>query len=434
MKKDLSTLQRAFQAWNAAAPLRGSRDRQKRYTFGDQWLENITASDGSVISEKEFFIKSGKRPLTNNLLRRMVRTIVGLYRTRAAEAKAYSADPASADMRNSLPELDARMLEEYIISGCAIQRVVEENRGGGPAVWIDNVDPRRFFVNAFSDPRGADIDFVGMLHDMSWPQLVNRFAHGSRSAASALRQLAMRDGDEAYFSAEEVVGVMHPGDAEFFSSRPGKVRVVETWSLEGRQVNVRGRVRMEMKWLCRWLTTDGLLLDEYASDFAHGSHPFVVKFYPLIDGEVHSFVEDAIDQQRNINRHLVLADSILASSAKGTLLFPVDQLVDDLSLEKVGQLWSQTDSVIPISGRGQQLPTQVMTASSSPATDMLQLHMKLFDRTTGVGDALLGQNVSAATGANLYNAQVRNATTQLADLLDSFDAFILARNNKMKAM
>ena len=434
MKKDTETLRRAFQAWNNAASLRARRERQKRYTFGEQWIETVRTADGATMPELDYLVGSGKRPLTNNLMRRMVRTIVGLYRNRAAEAGVYDADPGSVDSRNALPELDARMLEEFVISGCAIQRIVEENRGGGQAVWVDNVDPRRFFVNAFSDPRSCDIDFIGMIHDMSWPRLVNCFAHGSRAKAQELKQLALRDSAAARFDVEEIVGVVHPGHDGFFSAEPGRVRVVEIWSLEGRQVNVRGRVRMEMRWLCRWLTADGLVLDEYYSDFSHGSHPFVVKFWPLIDGEVHSFVEDAIDQQRNINRHLVLADSILASSAKGTLLFPVDQLVEGVDIAAVGRLWGQTDSVIPISGRSDQLPTQVMSSGGSPATDMLQLHMQLFDRTTGISDALLGQNISAATGANLYDAQVRNATTQLADLLESYSSFIIARNAKIKSV
>ena len=67
-----------------------------------------------------------------------------------------------------------------MISGCAIQRVADENRGGANAVWVDNVNPSRFFCNTFSDPRALDIELVGMSHDMSWPQLVNRFARGSR--------------------------------------------------------------------------------------------------------------------------------------------------------------------------------------------------------------------------------------------------------------
>lgn len=434
MTQDSATLERAYHAWMGAADFRASRDRQKRYTFGDQWIDRVDDHTGHMVTEYELLLREGRRPLTNNLLRRMVKTIVGIYRRRAAEAGAYDTAPDSPDALNQLDELDARLLEEFVISGCAVQRVADEHRLGRYGVWVDNVDPRRFFCNRFADPRGHDIDFVGMLHDMSLPQLVNRFARGSAARAQHLQQmLAAADGDSAASMAESLLGINHPDAIAFFSARPGHLRVVETWTLAPKPTHNRGRLRMNMQWLCRWLAPDGTVLDEYASDFAHRSHPFVVKLYPLVDGEVHSFVEDVIDQQRTINRHLVLADSILATSAKGTLLFPVDQLVKGISLDDVARLWSRPDSVIPVAGRGQDMPSQVVTNSgASPAYSMLDLHMRLFDKTTGITDTLLGQNVSSATGANLYNAQVQNSSTLLADLLDSFASFTTARNAKLR--
>jgi hypothetical protein len=56
--------------------------------------------------------------------------------------------------------------------------------------------------------------------------------------------------------------------------------------------------------------------------------------------------------------------------------------------------------------------------------------MKLFEDISGVSDALLGRNVSSATGASLYESQVRNATVALTDLLESFISFTTERNSK----
>ena len=64
---------------------------------------------------------------------------------------------------------------------------------------------------------------------------------------------------------------------------------------------------------------------------------------------------------------------------------------------------------------------------------MLNLHMQLFDKTSGINDALLGQDISASTGAALYEARVRNSTTILTDLLDSFSSFTEARNQKARS-
>jgi len=431
MKQDYDKVREAYEAWQAAEDLRNRRYRQVRYTFGDQWIDRMKDDKGNNVTEHDLIVRSGCRPLTNNLLRRMVKTIVGIYRNRSADAGTYDSTPGSIDRRNCLAELDARLLEEFIISGCAIQRVADENRGGANAVWIDNVNPCRFFCNKFSDPRGLDIDLIGMFHDMSWPQLVNRFAHGSKAKAMALKKL-IADSAAGDFFTDEIIGFPIDGRSDFFGpAKEGRLRVIEVWKLKESPVTVRGRLRMDMRWQCTWLTADGQVLDEYNSDFRHGSHPFVVKLYPLLDGEVHSFVEDAIDQQRNVNRLLVLADTILAHSAKGSLVYPLNQLPKDTSLESVESTWAIPGGIIPITGTGQHLPQQVDGGKSTAQTcDMLNLHMKLFDKTSGVNDALLGQNIASSTGATLYEAQVRNSTTILTDLLDSFKAFTDARNHK----
>ena len=54
-------------------------------------------------------------PLTNNLLRQIVKTVVGRYRTDVATEE-RSGGLADIVSMNSLDELDARALEEFLIS------------------------------------------------------------------------------------------------------------------------------------------------------------------------------------------------------------------------------------------------------------------------------------------------------------------------------
>lgn len=421
----------AFRAYLAAEPLRAARQRHKRYTYGDQWSDIVDDPATGPVPERRLIERTGRRPQTNNLIRRLVKSIVGRYRTAARADGYYSDDPASVDVRNSLPELDARLLEEFIISGCAIQRVVAERRPGGSGVWVDNVSPDNFFINRFTDPRGSDITLIGMLHQMSWPEVVNRFGHGSRTRIAGLRRLFDAPDARAALPPDEFLGMSLPADADtFFTSAPDRLRVIEVWNYEGRQSSRRGKVAMDMVWTCRWYAPDGTLLDRYNSPFTHGSHPFTVCLYPLTDGEVHSFVEDVIDQQRAINRLVVLLDTIMASSAKGALLFPMDQLVPGYTLENIASLWARPDAVIPIRKSG-DLPQQVAaTSGGAGAYQLLDLQMKLFDNISGVGDTLLGRNISPATGANLYDAQLREATTVITDLLETFRTFTARRSAK----
>ena len=183
-------LEAARDAYAAQGNLRRRRMRYKRFTYGDQWGDIVRDSRGALVREGDLMAAGGRPPLTNNLIRRLVKTIVGRWRTMAVESRRYDA-PALYARLNSLAELDARMLEEFLISGCAIQRVSRENRvPAGSAVWVDNVSPRDFFVNAFSDPRGHDIRLVGMLHEMTPVELAARFGRKDRLRMAALLQRA----------------------------------------------------------------------------------------------------------------------------------------------------------------------------------------------------------------------------------------------------
>jgi len=424
---NIAMLAAARDAWMAGAPLRRARARCKRFTYGDQWADPMPGS--GHVSEAELAVKSGRRPMTNNLIRQLVKTVVGRFRAMADEKKAYVAPPGSAVVRNQLAELDSRMLEEFLISGCAVQRVVSERRMQGTGVWVYNVCPDRFFVNAYRDPRGFDIELAGMLHDMSPAELLARFAGADAAKAQRIRRS---------YSAAEAALPPTSASLDFFTAPAGKWRVVEMWTLDAvvrpagrRRASARGAAT-EFVWQCRWLAPDGTLLSSYASPFAHGGHPFAVKHYPLTDGEVHSFVDDLLDQQRCINRLITMIDHIMSCSAKGVLLFPVEQLPDNMDWKQVSEAWAASDGVIPVTGRG-EFPRQVVTnGGANGAYQLLALQMKLFEDISGVGDTLLGRNDGGARGANLYEAQVRNATIALYDLLLTFDSFTRQRDEKMK--
>lgn len=427
MEKEI--LRQAYSAWSGASGLRERRCRYKRYTYGDQWSDPVISSKGHIIKESDRLTESGKSPMINNLIRQLVKTIVGRYRNIMSE-KAIYRDELS--VRNHLPELDSRLLEEFLISGTAVQRIVREKRFGDESVWVDNVDIRYFFVNRFRDPRGWDINMIGQLHDLSFADVVRRFGGRSKARAENLRKLfASIDGGGSF--AAEALG-LPGGNVDFFCpTTPGMCRVAEVWTLDSRPCNNSNddSLDIDFAWHCRWFAPNGTLLDEYDSNFEHGSHPYAVKFYPLTDGEVHSFVEDIIDQQRSINRLIVLIDKIMATSAKGVLLFPASQMVEGMSWDEVTRRWAQADGVIPISGRGEHLPQQVMTnPGASGAYQFLQLQMKLFDDIAGVGDALLGRNNGSARGADMLDHQVRNATIALADIFETFSDFATERSLK----
>ena len=460
-EKTLSVLRAAYRAWCAASDLRSRRERHKRYTYGRQWDDLVTDAAGNTMTEGELARRSGKRPMSNNLIRQLVKSIVGRFRNNIADER----PPTNIEMlnkNNSLAELDSRALEEFLISGCAIQRVVYERRLNGDGVWVDNVNPTRFFINAIEDPRSWDIELVGMLHDMNMAEVIMRFAHNDRNKADRLREIYA---DNATILPDSICE--KTSHNEFFHARQGRCRVFEVWTLECQEqlrchdtarasifiaplsqeedIDKENALRRKSgtplivtrwevatRWHCRYISPTGALLDEFDSPYPHGSHPFIVKFHPLTDGEVHSFVEDVIDQQRYINRLIVLIDHIMSTSAKGALLFPKEQKDPQFTWEEIAQAWASCDSIIPYNPQeGVPGPQQLITKNTDiGAYDLLSLEMKLLEDVSGVSDALLGKNISAATGTALYENQVRNATIALADIFETFNAFRSARDSK----
>ncbi len=436
-------LSAAAKAYDRLADFRSARLRFKRFTFGRQWADVITTPTGERMTEGEYAAQVGRVPLTNNMINRLVKTIVGHFRSRD-DAVAPIAD----DDRNRIEELDARMLEEFLVSGCAVQRVVNEKRPAGDGVWIDNVSPDRFFCNEIRDPRGHDIEIIGMLHDWSLPETLGRFSGGSRAMAEEIKRLYA-------FGTESSAAFMAPRDA-------GRCRVIEVWTLEAaeclrchdpltaslysastsreneisnmnRRRAKRGQPRIQTRyefttsWVGRFMTPEGYVLKKISAP----RHPFAVKFYPLLDGEIHPFVEGLVDQQKYINRLITLIDNMMSSSAKGVLLFPEDEISDQLDWNDVKKLWASYDGVLPYNPMpGSPGPRQIVTnPATSGAYELVNLQMKLFDRAAGVGDSLHGHIVAGSgNSASLFDAQTRNAIAALADIFGAFNDFRVARN------
>lgn len=413
----------------ACEPIRTTRRRLKNFTYGRQWEEMTVDPSGRPMTEGDLQRQNGRRPLTNNLLRSLVKGVVGRFRHDLLASRSGAAERGEADftrelrLANQLDELDARALEEFLISGCVVQRVCYERRMAGQRVWVDNVNPDHFFVNRFLDPRGHDIRFIGMLHEMTLGEMKLRFGHRNRHKEQVLTRLFSRCTGE-----RPALGLMNGswnGTVDFVrATDPALCRVIEVWTLDS------GRGGSPV-WRVTYLGPDGSVLDATESPYAHGSHPFVVNFYPLTDGEVHPFIEDVIDQQRHINQLITVIDHILAHSAKGALLLPVDALPDGCSMEDAVSLWSRPGAVIPIDGRATRMPQEVTSPGRSEgASQLLNLEMSMFRQISGVSQALQGQLSGSNLSASLYDQQVQNSAIALLDIFETFNNFRAARDTK----
>lgn len=77
-------LAEAHRAWERMRPLREKRERNKNFTYGNQWCDMMTDEHGRRVSEWQHLRDNGKDPLTNNLIRQLVKSVVGRFRSRLA--------------------------------------------------------------------------------------------------------------------------------------------------------------------------------------------------------------------------------------------------------------------------------------------------------------------------------------------------------------
>ena len=484
-RRAFDVLMQAQTAWDRMSKFREDRERNKRYTYGDQW-DDVISVDGKYMSEASYIKSQGNVPLKNNIIRRLVRNVLGVYRSQSKEPTCTARDRdeqkigetmstiLQCNMQlNRMNDLLARTMEEFLISGLVVHRKWFGWRNDKCDCWTDYVQPNNFFVDGnMRDIRGWDASLVGEVHDVSFGTLCEQFAESPDDFQKLKHIYKEAHNRHSISDVCDYFGYSRLENYDFlFTSDPTRCRVIEVWRKEhkpryrchdyntGRiyKINVEdydalvtevNRQRMEQGlaagmqqediplveakwfmddyWYYYYLTPFGDVLREGETPYAHRSHPYVFKAYPFIDGEIHSFVADVIDQQRYVNRLITVYDWIMRASAKGVLLVPEDAIPDGMNLDDIADEWSRFNGCILIKKGAQNLPQQIANnATNIGIYELLNLQLKLVEDISGVNGALQGKPGYSGMSGNLYAQQTQNATTSLLDLLESFSGFVV---------
>lgn len=485
-RRAFSILMEAQQYWSNMSRFRRDRERNKRYAYGEQW-KDIVVVDGNEMTEEEYIYSQGSVPLKNNLIRRLVRNVLGVYRSQSKEPTCTARDRDEQKLGetmstilqcnmqvNRMTEVNARTMEEFLISGLIVHRKWFGWRNDKCDCWTDYVNPNNFFIdNNMRDFRGWDVSCLGEVHDVSFETLCRQFAETPQQYELLARIYAAARDKRNIATTCENFGYSRPKNYDFlFTSDPGRCRVIEVWRKESKpryrchdynngdiyKVDIEDyhdmveavneeRIRKGLAagmpmdeiplikakwfiddyWYFYYLTPFGHILKEGETPYEHKSHPYVFKAYPFIDGEIHSFVADVIDQQRYTNRLITLYDWIMRASAKGVLLFPEECLPTGMDINDIADEWSRFNGVIAIKTKGNaQVPQQIANNSTNIGiSELLNIQLKFFEDISGVNGALQGKPGFSGMSASLYSQQTQNATTSLLDLLDSFSMFVI---------
>lgn len=485
-RRAFDVLSEAQMYWNNMYRFREDRERNKRYNYGDQWKDNIKV-DGKTMSEEEYIKSQGNVPLKNNLIRRLVNTVLGVYRQQAKEPICTARDRDEQKLGetmstilqcnmqlNRMQDVYARTMEEFLISGLIVHRKWFGWRNDKLDCWTDYVQPNNFFIDSnMRDFRGWDCSFIGEVHDISFETLCQKYAEGPEDCQRFREIYSWSHDKRSYNTYMQQFGYSLNKNLDFFvCSDASRCRVIEVWRKESKpryrchdynngdvykidvedykamveEVNadrirrgtsmgmsmeeiplIKAKWFMDDYWYYYFLTPFGDILKEGETPYEHKSHPYVFKAYPFIDGEIHSFVNDVIDQQRYTNRLITLYDWIMRASAKGVLLFPEECLPKGMDINDIADEWSRFNGVIAIKTKNAvQLPQQIANNSTNIGiTELLNLQLKFFEEISGVNGALQGKPGWSGMSASLYSQQTQNATTSLLDLLESFSQFVI---------
>ena len=482
----MDILMMAQRYYDNMAQFRKDRERYKRYTYGDQWSDIVTV-DNKTMTEEQYIMEQGSVPLKNNLIRRLVRNVLGVYRAQTKEPVCIARDRDEQTLGetmstvlqynmqlNQMDELYAKTMEEFLISGLIVHKKTYGWRNEKRDCWTDVVNPNNFFIdNNMRDFRGWDVSFIGEVHDISFGDLCGEFATSAREYRELydiynranVKENVVANYENFGYSKQNITSFLYPTD-------PSLCRVIEVWKKERREIwrchdpndgslfkvtpkdynalvvlenekrmqegaefgipaeeipLIKAEWAVESYWRYYYLSPFGDILKEGESKYKHKSHPYVFRMYPFIDGEIHPFVGDFIDQQRYTNRLITMYDWIMKSSAKGVLMFPEEMLPEGVDMKDIADQWTRFDGVIMYSAKpGVQMPHQIATNSTNIGiSELLNLQLKLFEDISGVNGALQGKPGYSGMSASLYAQQTQNSATSLLDLLESFSMFVI---------
>ena len=478
--------------WESVRDFRVRRRRNRKYYRGDQWSDLVKDPDDptKLITEEVYLKKQGKVPLKQNQIRQLVKNLIGQYRSNPSKAVIIARDREdakvsemltnalqAAEQVNRISTLDARLFEEFALSGAPIQKLSYRywRERDKPEIYIENINPNRIFFNSdVSDVRLNDLRRIGEIIDTTIDDVVATFAE-TPADEDRIRKL-YRTALPEDFLAQSGLDPTKMDNLNFFIPRdPSKCRLIEVWQLKGKwrtyahdlmdgsyaivpetlkEIAVMNKQRLdfgksvgmtvkdialieakskyEQSWYVKFLTPFGHVLFESETPYDHQSHPYAITLYPLLDGEVWGFVEDIIDQQRYINRLIILMDFIIGASAKGVLLVPEDVIPAGMTPKDFADEWTKFNGVIVYKpALHQQVPEQIASNSTNIGIhEMLALQMQLITQISGVHEAVQGQTAKSGTPAALYAQEAQNASLNTLDYIQTFTHFIQDRDTK----
>ena len=484
LRKDNKILERCRNAWNRFEPARKARERTMKYTFGDQWSD-IIEYKGGHITERRYIQKKGNIPLQNNIMISIFNTVAGLYEKQGVEPTCFARTPDSQWLSDMMSvalqanlqdtqdsEIRKALFKDYICGGIAVARESYEERDTIWDSWSDYVNPYYVGFEMGSDPRHQDINLICELHDVSHEDLYFKFAREDYGLTRrVLDNIYEIDYKRDYNIEADQNDVYDLGNVSFDTpANKNCCRVIECWYKKTKpryqctdpiaqtaddarfrvEIEDIGNVRQEnikrkkvyddagvpvedrayitaeyiedVFWYYTFMSPDGTVLCEGECPYDYKTHPYTVKFYPFVNGEIHPFLGTIIDQQRYINRLVVMHDMAARSAAKGITIIPKGCIPDDMSPQDFADQFTEYEGLVIYETNriNPSVRPEVITSNAVQigTYELLQLQLQLSKDIVNVSGALQGKTPTAGTSAARYQMEMQNSSVSLFSLLN----------------
>lgn len=390
-----------------------------------------------------------------------------------------------------MEDLLKHAVEEYLISGQMFAREAWDDKELEiEDSWTDLENPDLMFWEGGSDPRHGDLSLIGVLHDVSREDLYKKFARPEYG-------LSIEDLNDIFHINDDESGTDHPygyqtneqnslENLSFDTPTKGRhyVRIIEVWTTEtkmrlqcydpiatsendayfrvdmedadmvqsliaknenrkkqydemGVPENERAYIQSEQiadkYWYYTYMSPDGTVLCKGETPYDFKGHPFTVKLFPFVNGEIHPFMANVIDQQRYINRLIIMNDMAIRSASKGIWMIP-KTVLDGKTPEQFAEEITEFDGMLFYTPK-KTMPNvkpEIITSNAVNigTNELLQIELNLIREVTNVSGALQGKTPSAGTSAARYAQESQNATVSLYTILKDMEVFTEKIANK----
>jgi len=445
-----------------------------------------------MITEEDYIKKQGKIPLKQNIIRQLIRNLIGQYRSNPTNTIVYAKNSEDNDLSdmmgnairnvhdiNLAVELEAANFEAFAISGAVIgkftyryipQLEMED-------VYEENINFNRIFFNSdIEDVRLNDLTLIGQIIDLPLQACLATFA-SSKEDEDKIKQWYSVSNYQMYVNSNKGLSSSMLENLDFyFPSDPGKCRIFEIWQkvgmhkiyahdysdgsykivdltmkeigiinaervVEGLKAGVpqeeipliEAREKYVEVWYAKYLDPYGHVLREFETPYDHKEHPFVATLHPLLNGDTWGIVEDVIDQQRYVNRLITQMSTMIDMGAKDLLLVPEECIPADMDISDFADEWSKQGGVIRIKVKpGCELPQQITSNTINPgASELLATQLKMAQDIAGIQESIQGKTPTSGTPSSLYEQESVNSAINVKHFVDTFITWKEKRDNKI---